>query len=440
MPALLEKWKNKSRALLGKYWWLWSGCLVLAVAINLATAVLRLDSFFPTPRSIDLSSYYAGAWSLRLHLSPYPWSEGLLRFLGETQNLAVENTPLNSPPLWPWLLQPLTLLSFPAAAVAWLFLLLLTVGCSHVLLLRIAGYHDWRTVALTLPFTLTFGPLFLNLTIGQNGPFLLLAALLLGEALRNRSGKRKLLAAMAVWVVAVAGKIYPALWIGCLPLLKRWRLFAGAVALCLAAFAVVAVLAPQASHDYWFNTLLNQTKAYSSEVSINDQSLNGYLKRVGASGTYAFPGLNVDEWPEEAWSWPWEFSAAAIRIFSSLILLGVGLFLAYAWRRNQARDPDAALYSTVLFTLLLVPHLERYNHIVALPALAWLWGAGGGYRRLAIAAFGLFALSRLTHLWAALSLPGGLLASGFGLFAVLVLILGIPHRLVKTAKPIPGEA
>ena len=34
------------------------------------------------------------------------------------------------------------------------------------------------------------------------------------------------------------------------------------------------------------------------------------------------------------------------------------------------------LYLLVLFSLLPIPHMERYNHVAVLPAMAWLWRWG----------------------------------------------------------------
>lgn len=84
----------------------------------------------------------------------------------------------------------------------------------------------------------------------------------------------------------------------------------------------------------------------------------------------------------------------------------------------------------VLYGLVVLPHTTRYNHVFLLPAMAWLWRDGQTGRRLAIIAYVLAALSRLNHLWAIL-LPAlwGPLASGFGLYAVLILSAGIIERL-----------
>ncbi|MDQ4077445.1 MAG: glycosyltransferase 87 family protein [Chloroflexota bacterium] len=320
------------------------------------------------------------------------------------------------------------MLPFPSAATLWLFLLLLLAVYSHVLMIRIAGYNDWKTVALTLPVTLTFGPLFLNVTLGQNGIVLLLSALLLGEILRGGS-KGFQISAVAMWVVAVAAKVYPVLWVGSLLLARRWRTFAVAISLCFVAFGMMALLEPEISADYWFDFLPGRTRQFATGVSIDDQSLNGFLSRVGTSNSYTFPGLNIQDRHEVTWSWPWDFSAQSIRYFSSVLLLILGALLMFCWIQNNAKEPEGILYSLVLFSLLLFPNMGRYNHVLALPAMAWLWKQKTPYRKLTVIAYGLFALSRLNHLWALFPSPIGPLASGFGLFGVLIVILGLSYSL-----------
>ncbi len=421
--------------LFGDYWWAWLGCFVGASAIHVGTALLRLDSFFPVLQALDFSSYYAGAWSVRLHESPYYWSESLLKFLAETQNL-VQTPPVhNSPPLWPMLLQPLTALSFPTAATLWLSILLLIAGICHVLLLRTAGYADWKVILVMLPFTVTFGPLFLNLTLGQNGLFLLPAALLLGEVLRQKRPISFELLSVAAWVVAVGAKVYPLLWIGCLPLVKRWRLFAIAVVLCLVVFGITTLLQPEISAEYWFTFLPGRTGQFSAQVSIDDQSLVGFLSRVGQSNRFSFPGLSVQDKHEVTWDFPWDFSAQSMQTASIILIFLMGGWLVFSWVRGDREEPDGFLYAVVLFSLLLLPHMARYNHVLVLPAMAWLWRRGTGYRKAVIIAYALFGLSRLNHLWVILlPAPIGPAASGFGLFGVIVLMFGISYAISRSSS------
>ena len=303
------------------------------------------------------------------------------------------------------------------------------------MLTRMAGYDNWKIVALTFPLTLTFGPLFLNLTLGQSGVFLLLSVLLLGEILKNRSGYLEIFA-LTMWVIASGAKIYPVLWIGCFPLLKRWRTFIIAGALCLTAFGLVAFLRPKANADYWFHFLPNQTREFASGISVDDQSLSGFLSRIMTSNSYTLPGLDVQERREVKWVLPWDFSAQSIRYFSLVLILLLGAGVVFSWIRNNGQTPEGILYSGVLFSLLLFPHMERYNHIVVLPALVWLWKQKALYRHLTVIVYGLFGLSRLNHLWALLPSPIGPLASGFGLLGVLMLLGGLSFALVHSKNPL----
>ena len=106
--------------------------------------------------------------------------------------------------------------------------------------------------------------------------------------------------------------------------------------------------------------------------------------------------------------------------------------MVFAWVRDGSRNPDGILFSLCLYGLLLLPHMERYNHILALPAIAWLWARGPGRdRKLALGVYLVFALSRLNHLWALVPSPVGPIASGFGLFGVLLLLAAMLRSLVR---------
>ncbi len=413
--------------------WLWFGGLCGVVILHFGTAILRLNSFFPSIQALDFSTYYAAAWALRLHQSPYTWSKELFEFLAETQGLPRLQIQL-SPPLWPLLLQPLTLFSFPTSAILWLLILLLIVLYCHLLMVRMAGYTGWKIYAVTLPFTLTFGPLFLNLTLGQNGVFLLLGVLLLGESVKRAKPSLHFdLLVVVMWAVAFSAKIYPILWMGALLLLGRWRMLVGAGLVGVLMFGGSILLAPQASAEYWLDFLPNQTRSHSTQVSIEDQSLGGFLSRVGRGDQYVFPGLSVSDRLEVSWSFPWEFSVPGIQAFSLVLLLLLGVWLTFAWIRSNGEDQGSIVYALALFSLLPFPHMDRYNHILALPAIAWLWERGGRYRHMAVVGYGLFGLSRLNHFWAAyLPSPLGPIATGFGLFGVLLLLVGIAQAIGDT--------
>jgi hypothetical protein len=400
----------------------WAFLLLSAGVIHFGTAAVRINGF----HSVDFSSYYAAASSIRLDISPYPFSPELLAFLAETQDMP-EKVPLfNSPPLWAWLLQPLTVLPFPSAAALWLLILAGIVICCHILLAKNAGYGDWRIILATLPITVTFGPMFLNLTLGQNAAVILLSALIMGKAVRNRS---RCFAALWIpsWIVAVAGKIFPVLWLACPPFLKRPRAFIIASGLCVAAFGGMAWLKPAVHDSYWKHFIINRAQLYGREgTGIDDQALSAYLNRIAKSGSFEFQGLAVHEKHRVIWDPPWEFSARSIHRVSAAVVALLGIWMLYSWIRSRNRDPEGELYSLILFTLIFFPHMQRYNHLLALPAMAWLWRRGSWGRNLTTGAYAVFALSRLNHAWA-IYLPStpASLASGFGLFGILMLFIGV---------------
>ncbi len=420
----------------GRSWGLfWTIVALCAGFIHLGTAALRMNSFFPAVQALDFSSYYAAAWSLRLGMSPYTLSPDLLDFLAKTQNLIHTPPICASSPLWVWLLQPITAIAFPSAAALWLLLNLIIAGFCHMLLVDIAGYKSWKIVFATLPITLSFGPVFLNLTLGQNALVLLLCALVMGEAFRKQIRSYRVFW-IPLWILAIAAKIFPVLWLACLPFLKRWRAALAASSLCLMVFCGFALLKRDANQDYWQRYLVGRAQQYSrGGTDIDDQSLKAFLDRIGRSGRSLVSGLSVEDRQEVKWELPWKISTQSIYWAAVVSTILIGLWLLYVWIRHRNRDPSAILYSLILFTLIFFPNMQRYDHLLALPAMAWLWNNGKCGQNLAVAAYALFALSRLNHLWAIL-LPSPLasLASGFGLFGIFSLLAGVLYFLHSTDR------
>jgi alpha-1,2-mannosyltransferase len=322
--------------------------------------------------------------------------------------------------------QVLTVFPYPVAAWVWLLILLAIMAYSTHLLVRIAGYSGWKTTLAVLPFTVTFGPTFLNLTIGQNGPVVLLGALLLGRYLH---GQARPGSAMAGWVVAVAAKIYPVLWITLLLFVRRWRMAVILGLVCILLFGVVAILERDADRDYWFNYLLQRGREVTGDVFVDDQSLSARIELLGRTNRMGLHGLDVDAREEIVWSPPWDIPGRTLRIVSLVIIIGLGAVVLRTWLvADRDRFSEGLLYLVVLFSLLPIPHMERYNHVALLPAMAWLWRRGPKYRFLTVLAYCLAGLSRLNHLWAAiLHWPLGPLATGTCMYAVLILGAGIIH-------------
>ncbi|HEC83437.1 MAG TPA: hypothetical protein ENI46_02985 [Firmicutes bacterium] len=134
------------------------------------------------------------------------------------------------------------------------------------------------------------------------------------------------------------------------------------------------------------------------------------------------PGLDPEKRASVSWKPAWQLSSRQVSVISVLvILLLFGVFITVAMRNTNA-DPEAVFYAFVLFSLICLPHMERYNHVLLLPAMAWLWRRGINYHIVAVGAYSLVGLSRLNHVWAMLlGWPSGPIATGGSLYALLLL-------------------
>lgn len=411
--------------------WFWITLGGVGALIHFGTALLRLDTFFPYPKLMDFAAFYAGAWAVRTGISPYGLPPELLEAL--RVQLGISFSPPISPPIWLWLLQPLTFLHFSTAAFVWLLVLLALLTWSTFTLTQIARYREWRQIGTAFVLALTFGPVFLNLTLGQNGLFLLVAVLIIGQTLQTQI--KNLLPTVIAWILAVGTKLFPLIWLGALPLLRCWRLFVLAAMAVLLALGLTSLLTPTASQDYWLRFLPERIFSYSEQVEIDDQSLVAWLDRLGRPHTFGVPGLSVTQQHTVTWSPPWSVDPQIIRLVGYSLVALLALISTIVLLRAGPAEAEGSFYLWVLYGLIVFPHMERYNHVLLLPAMAWLWAQGSGGRKLVILAYFLVGLSRLTHLWAILlPAPWGPLASGFGLYAVLLLGGGMVTSLTEAAS------
>jgi hypothetical protein len=259
---------------------------------------------------------------------------------------------------------------------------------------------------------MTFGPVFLNLTLGQNSLVLLVAALMIGQSLRPQP-KRGYLAAALAWALAIAAKLFPLLWPGALPLLRRWRALLLMTLLALLTLGLTSILTPRVGQDYWLHFLPNRISSFSEQVALDDQSLSSWLDRLGRPHTFEVPTLSATQRQTVTWSPPWSLSPQTIRWTGYLLAALLGLIPLTTLLQTDPAEAEGAFY-----------------HVLLLPAMAWLWGRGRWERRLSMLAYLLAGLSRLNHLWALLlPAPWGPLASGFGLHAVLLLMGGTASHL-----------
>src|SRR5512136_2203736 len=111
-----ELFSNKYGVAIRRPWWLWLAVAGAGLVIHVGTALLRISTFFPYPKLLDFSGFYASAWAIRQGLSPYNLTSAWLQALQVERTVPLTPPPIFNPPFWPWLLQPLTWFSFPVAA------------------------------------------------------------------------------------------------------------------------------------------------------------------------------------------------------------------------------------------------------------------------------------------------------------------------------------
>ncbi len=410
--------------------WRW-GLLIIGLGLHGGTALLRLSTFWPYPRLVDFAAFYAAAWAWRAGFSPYALPEPWLTELMRTQGIPFRPPPIYNPPWLVLLLQPLTWLPFPAAAWVWLGLnLSLALVCAH-LLRRLAGI---RSAVLAALLVLSYGPLFLDMSIGQVSVLLLLCALLW---LRGAEEER-LAGAASGLALATGVKVFPLYWLGAALLSRRWRVLGAGVVVTSAFLLTSQVLAPEANRTYWGAALGGRISESAMAPGVDDQSLLAWATRLTQPQSFTLPGLDVNTRTTIHWMPRNPFPYPVVLGSVGLVLLAAGAIAAYTVWHAQGRERVGAWSLWLLLGLLGLVHMERYNHVLLLPALAWLWGAQPRYRDWVLVAYALEGLGRLTHAFALwLPFPWAAWASGAGLYAVL-LTFGVLTTALHTSAASKG--
>ncbi|MDF1512255.1 MAG: glycosyltransferase family 87 protein [Anaerolineae bacterium] len=427
--------------------WLLYTAALAGFLIHGGTAILRLQSFFPVPKLIDFAAFYASASALSQGLSPYALSAQWLDALQTQKFLPFAPPAIYNPPLWPWLLQPIAELDYPAAAWVWLLFntgILLWLSfciCTKLSAPNLDTQHvtdrvnllphirpvirqNSRSFIIISILIISFGPVFLDLSIGQTSILLLMLCVIIGfYTHRENNWAAELFTALSIALAAVT-KLYPIAWVPYLALTRKWKHLALSTAFTAAAFLSGFLLMPEVNREYWQHYLPHRLENATDHVSMDDQSLPAWLDRISRPHSYDVPGLNSGVRTQIVWKTRWAIDPQLLQIGSYILGVIFGIPVFYTLTSANAELDDGGFYLWVLYILAIFPHMERYNHVLLLPAMLWLWHKG--QRSIVIAAYLLTAFSRLNHLWIlVLPAPWGPLASGFGLFAVFILAWGI---------------
>ncbi len=418
----MTRWRSRP-------WWFWLAWP--GVLLHVGTALLRLGSFWPYPRLLDFSGFYAAAWAWRAGLSPYAIPEAWLTELMRAQTIPFRPPPIYNPPLLILLLQPFTLVPFPIAAWLWLGLNGILAVFSALWLADLAGIRSrWGKAGVVL-LVLSYGPLWLDASLGQVSIILLTCALVW---LRGTEGQRLLPSSLAL---ALAGslKIFPYYWAGAALFTRRGRALAGAALATLLLLALSWGSLPQANREYWNQALSGRLSSSTATPGVDDQSLLAWALRLTQAQTFTLAGLDPHARITLTWVPRTVLPASGVVMATlalGLVLTGCSIRALVRSARAEARGAWALW---LLLGLLGLIHMERYNHVLLLPALAWLWGPRPQSRGWVVSAYVLEGLGRLTHAFAlSLPFPWAAWASGWGLYAVLLILV----VLVKTLEA-PGQ-
>lgn len=411
---------------LNRYWRL---LLLVALLIHAGTAILRLSTFLPYPRLIDYSAFYVASNELHAGRLPYNVADETYEQHRLQNNLLFETPPIYNPPFFPWILQPFARLPFPVSATIWLaaMTLLLLTSCRYLSDLAdmpVDSFSRWKLFAVLI----TFGPVFLDLTLGQTSTLLLFLMLVCGRSIKT--GK-PITAGICVGVAAGI-KLVPAAWAIGLFLTRQWR--AGTVALLTTGVLLAFPFAKSSNlKSYLSEQVLGRASQSANSPALDDQSLFAFTHRFVRPQSHQVPGLDPDKFQPVAWN-----PIVILRSKYHVALCGGALIVLGAWscwrlgHVSLSTTAEGGFYAWCVLLLIAIPHTARYNHALLLPAMFFLWGRGRKPQKIVILIYLLIGLARLNHLWA-LTMPPFLvpLALGFGLAGAVLTFVGTTGCLAQ---------
>jgi alpha-1,2-mannosyltransferase len=363
------------------------------VVVGLALAAVAFDAVFAVRHGFFDLNVYHGAINYWVH-------EG-----GEIYDFVRRNSTygFTYPPFGALTMLPMAFISWPVAVVIGsLMTVAVTVWFMRTLLdpmIRKHGWTPWFVVAISLCLLAVYEPMRETFLFGQVN--MLLVGLVAGDLLllvrrRSRFGGIGIGLATAI-------KLTPGIFIVYLLLTKRYRETLVASATALAATIFAAVVAPDASREFWTSAIWD-TERVGALSYISNQSLQGAIARLDP----ASPSKLL-----------WMASVLAV-----LLIWGV---------RSRAAikhgDEVLGLALTGIVGVLISPVTWVHHLVWAIPAFVLLVERGGK-ARLGFAAFAFVVLSsRVVWLYEKdFSGPGGFLFSNAYVWIMLALLVVTPSR------------
>ncbi len=236
------------------------------------------------------------------------------------------------PPFAALTMLPMAVVPWPVAVT---ISAMLTVVSSLVMLAWIVvpmarrrGWVVWSAMAVAACLVAAYEPLRETFLFGQVNMVLLV---MVGADLLYLVRRRHPLAGTVIGL-ATAIKLTPGLFIVYLLLTRRWRAAVVSMATALAATVGAAVVAPDASREFWTDALWN-TARVGNQAFISNQSLNGFVARLSPPDPSRGLWLLMVAGVLVAWVWRVRRSAAVGDDLGGFALTGVAgcLLSPFTW-------------------------------------------------------------------------------------------------------------
>ncbi len=414
-----------------------TGLLVLTSLFALVGFARMLAAMVMTQQQIDFAAYYVAGRLLNVGMPLYHFDALNPTALGIA---GINYTDYLYPPFFAALLRPLALLPYHTAELVWLALNILLYLGNCVLVARLLRMTPLTTV-LFVCCGLLLPAVYDTMLLGQVS--LLVNLLLLGVLYALLRFKHPLMGEIVAGVLfglAVAIKIYPAVFGLLLLAERRYRILAAAAATVAATFGIGVLAGGGWRTTYeWISTIAPLISVRPSVPS--NQSLRGVLERLVGETYFLLPVPDSDA-GAAVWLHPVVPNPALGSIIGAL--LTAAFVIATAWRlflyEREAGETELLLRASLVITLMLLitPMVWDLYYVHLLLPLLLLLNRARNNQSLQSPLLLACLLIALQHYWGymVLRVPSPLLTL-FGFLGVLALwvifwrmipVLGVKSR------------